>query len=276
MQGKRRDFMGETSKILQRVRTQKPLVHHITNWVTIYDCANVLRAIGALPVMAHAEEEVADMALLASALVLNIGTLTPELIEAMKVAGKAANVKNIPVVLDAVGAGATRLRDDKAAELLNELRIDIVKGNASEMARIAGLDVYTRGVEATKVEGNLREIARKLAIQREAVVVITGKQDIITDGKSLYLCNNGHDMMSSIVGTGCMAASVIAAFAAVEKNYARAAASALVVLGIAGELGARTAGGPGTFKQYFYDALYNLNESDIDRMEKLEISNEPA
>jgi hydroxyethylthiazole kinase len=262
--------MGETFKILQKVREQKPLIHHITNWVTIYDCANVVRTVGALPVMAHAEEEAADMAVLASALVLNIGTLTPTLVEAMKIAGLAANAKKIPIILDAVGTGATKLRDDKTAELLKELRIDIIKGNASEIAKISGMDVYTKGVEAVKVEGNLQEIARKLAQQKEATVVITGKQDIITDGTSLYLCNNGDAMMGNIVGTGCMVTSVIGAFAAVEKDHARAAAAALVVFGIAGEIAAKHSAGPGTFKQNFYDALYNLNEQEIEKLERLD------
>jgi hydroxyethylthiazole kinase len=262
--------MGETFEILQKVREQKPLVHHITNWVTIYDCANVVRAVGALPVMAHAEEEVADMAVLASALVLNIGTLTADVVEAMKIAGEAANAKKIPVVLDAVGAGATKFRDDKTTELLKELQIDIIKGNSSEIAKVAGMDVYTKGVEAGKVEGNLIEIATTLARKREATVVITGKQDIITDGTSLYVCNNGHSMMGNIVGTGCMATSVIGAFAAVERDYAKAASAALAVFGIAGELAAQQSAGPGTFKVNLYDALFNMGEQDINKMERME------
>src|SRR3989338_7247812 len=160
--------MSESAELLKKVREEKPLVHHITNWVTIYDCANVVRAFGALPVMAHAKEEAADMAKIANALVLNIGTLTIELIESMKIAGKAANEKGIPIVLDAVGVGATKLRDDKALELLNELRIDIIKGNSSEIARLAGMQVQTKGVEATKVEANLVELARKLANEKKA------------------------------------------------------------------------------------------------------------
>lgn len=138
--------MIEAAEILRKLRDEKPLVHHITNWVTIYDCANIVRAIGALPVMAHAKEEAADMAKIANALVLNIGTLTTELIESMKLAGKAANEKGIPIVLDAVGVGATKLRDDKAFELLNDLKIDIIKGNSSEIAKFAGENVQTRGV----------------------------------------------------------------------------------------------------------------------------------
>lgn len=262
--------MSETAELLKKVKEQKPLIHHITNWVTIYDCANIVRAIGALPVMAHAKEEAGDMAKIASALVLNIGTLTIELVEAMKIAGKAANEKGIPIVLDAVGVGATKLRNDKAAELLKELKIDIIKGNASEIAKLAGEDVQTKGVEATKVDADLIEVAKKFANDKKAVVVITGVEDIVTNGSDVYICKNGHDMMGKFVGTGCMAASVIATFAAVEKDYAKAAASALVVFGIAGELASRIASGPGTYKEAFYDEIFNLDETDINDMEKLE------
>ncbi len=259
-----------SSEILQRVRETKPLIHHITNWVTIYDCANIVRAIGALPVMAHAEEESGDMASIASALVLNIGTLTVEIIKSMKIAGKSANQKDIPIVLDAVGVGATKLRDDKAFELLNEIKINIVKGNASEIARLAGENVKTKGVEATKVEADLIAVARKLSVERNCVTVITGKEDIVTDGTKTYLVKNGHPMLGSIVGTGCMATSVIACFAAVERDYAKAASAGLACFCIAGELSASRSKGPGTFKENFYDEIYNLNKETIDKMERIE------
>jgi hydroxyethylthiazole kinase len=260
----------ETYNLLQRIKQEKPLVHHITNWVTIYDCANITRVIGALPVMAHSKEESADMASMASALVLNIGTLTPPLVESMKLAAKAANKKQIPIVLDAVGVGATSLRDEKAFELLDRARIDIIKGNSSEIAKLAGENVVTKGVEATKVEADLISIAKKLAKQRGATVVVTGKDDIIANNAETYVVKNGHKMMSSIVGTGCMAASVIGSFAAIEKNYAKAAASALACFGIAGELAAKGAKGPGTFKEKFYDELYNLDKEKIESMENIE------
>ena len=138
-------------EILARLRQVQPLVHHLTNWVTIYDCAQVVKVLGASPVMAHAKEEVVQMTGLASALVLNIGTLTPDFIEAMLLAARAANARGIPVVLDACGAGATTLRDESSLRLLNEARIDIVKGNASEIARLSGAQVQTKGVDATEV-----------------------------------------------------------------------------------------------------------------------------
>jgi len=257
-------------EIFEKVRKDKPLVHHLTNWVTIYDCANMTRAFGALPVMAHAKEESGDMAAIASALVLNIGTLTPELIESMIVAAKSANRKGIPVVLDAVGVGATKLRDESAAKLLETVRIDIIKGNSSEIAKLAGLNVTTRGVEATSVDSDLRVISKKLAKERNATVVITGKEDIVTDGKKTYIIRNGHELMGKVVGTGCMAASVIGAFAAVEKDYAKASAAALSVYGIAGELAAKGARGPGSFKENLYDEVYNLNKEKIEELSKIE------
>jgi len=262
--------MAEVTEILDKVKEQKPLVHHITNWVTIYDCANIVRAIGALPVMAHAKEEVEQMTSIAGALVLNIGTLTVDLVEAMILAGKKANEKKVPVILDAVGVGATKLRDDKALEILEKVHVDIVKGNSSEIGKLAGAKAETKGVEAMSVEGDLIEIANKLANDRKCTVVITGKEDIISNGKEVYLCQNGHDMMGKFVGTGCMAASVIGAFAAVEKDYAKAAASALVCFGIAGELAARTSNGPGTYKEHFYDEIFNLDNDTIIDMIKLE------
>ena len=157
--------------LLDRVRQQKPVVHHLTNWVTIYDCAQVVKTLGASPVMAHAREEAAEMAQIASALVLNIGTLTVDFVEAMKLAAQSANKKGIPVVLDVCGAGATALRDRKCLELLNEVRVDVIKGNASEVARVSGESVKTRGVDATEVGGDLvaasdqaREPGKKLTI----------------------------------------------------------------------------------------------------------------
>ena len=145
------------SECLERVRREKPLVHHLTNWVTIYDCANIVKVFGGSPVMAHAREEVADMAGIADALVLNIGTLTSDLVEAMIIAGKSANHKGIPVVLDVCGAGATPYRDQKCFEILDGVAVSVIKGNSSEIARIAGESVTTKGVDASAVEKDLVE-----------------------------------------------------------------------------------------------------------------------
>ncbi|MDD5600413.1 MAG: hydroxyethylthiazole kinase [Actinomycetota bacterium] len=255
---------------LQKIIDGKPLIHHITNWVTIYDCANVVRATGGLPVMAHAPEEVEQMTSISGALVLNIGTLTVSLVKSMILAGKKANEKNIPVVLDVVGAGATDLRTGKANEILNEVSVSILKGNSSEIGTIAGVKAETRGVEAISVTGDPIEIAKKLALEKNLTVVITGKEDIISNGKDVYICKNGHPMMGCFVGSGCMASSVIGTFAAVEKDYAIASANALSLFGIAGELAAKTAKGPASYKTNLVDEIFNINESKIRKMTRLE------
>jgi hydroxyethylthiazole kinase len=250
-------------EILARVRDRQPLVHHLTNWVTIYDCAQVVKVLGASPVMAHAKEEVAEMTGLASSLVLNIGTLTPDFVDAMLLAARAANARGIPVILDVCGAGATSLRDDSCLKLLTEANIDIVKGNASEIARVSGAQVQTKGVDATEVKLNLPELAQSLARRRQSVVVVTGPEDIVAGPQKLFLVRNGHPLMGRVVGTGCMAASIIGAFAAVEPDLAVAAAAALVCFGVAAEISAQQASGPAGFKERLFDALYLLDEATL-------------
>lgn len=260
--------MVEIYELLERIKEKKPLIHHITNWVTIYDCANITRAFGALPVMAHAIEESADMTSISSGLVLNIGTLTPDLVESMISAGKKANKIGIPVLLDAVGVGATALRTESANKIMKEVEVNIIKGNSAEIGVLAGANAVVKGVEAMGVEGDLVNIASRYAKEKNATVAITGVQDIVSNGKDTYLIDNGHKMMGSIVGTGCMAASVICSFAAVEKDYAFAATSALVCFGIVGELAAKSSKGPGTYKEAFYDEAFSLNKEKIIELQK--------
>jgi len=220
--------------------------------------------------MAHAKEEVADMAGIASALVLNIGTLTSDFVDAMILAGKSANRKGIPVVLDVCGAGATKFRDDKCFEILDNVQVSIIKGNSSEIARMAGESVQTKGVDASIVEKNLQELARALAEKRKCTVVITGKEDIVADEKRAVLVKNGHPMMANIVGTGCMATSVIGTFAAVEKDYVAASVAGLVCYEVAAEIAARQAQGPGSFKEKRFDAVYNLEAETVEKMLRIE------
>ncbi len=249
--------------LLRKIKEEKPLVHHITNWVTIYDCANIVRTFGGLPVMAHAREEVEEMVGISQALVLNIGTLTPELVDTMILAGKTANEKGIPVVLDAVGVGATKLRTESALKILKSVHVDVVKGNESEIGTLAGAEAETKGVESMGVKGDILKIAQNLAEENNQTVVVTGKTDkIVSKGKN-YLVENGHSMMGAIVGTGCMSASVIGAFCAVEKDYALAACAALACFGISGELAAEKSNGPGSFKEQLYDEAFNLGEDTV-------------
>jgi hydroxyethylthiazole kinase len=255
---------------LESIRESKPLVHHITNWVTIYDCANITRAFGALPIMAHAPEECADMTGISTVFVLNIGTLTTELIDAMILSAKAANEKNMPVVLDAVGVGATKFRDEMAAKILDSVRVDIIKGNYSEIAKLAGENAITRGVEATSIEADPKIVAKEFAKARSCVVAMTGAEDIISDGEKTFIVKNGHELMGSIVGTGCMAASIIGSFAGVNSDLCEAAKDALCYFGIAGQLAAEKSAGPGTFKMYLYDEVYNLSDEKAQSMMNFE------
>lgn len=255
--------------VLEKVRRESPVVHHLTNWVTIYDCAQIVKTIGASPVMAHAPEEAAGMARIASALVLNVGTLTADFVEAMKMAAASANRKGIPVILDVCGAGATEWRDRKVFELLDQVRINIIKGNASEIARVSGMDIRTKGVDTTEVGGDLETLARTLAARRRATVVITGKADLVANGQGTYRVHNGVALMTRVVGTGCMAASIIGAFAAVEPDHRKAAACALACYGIAAELAAEKSRGPASFKIALLDSLYSLDQATADKMQRI-------
>jgi hydroxyethylthiazole kinase len=257
---------------LEKVRTGKPLVHHITNWVTIYDCAQIVKSFGASPVMAHAVNEAVDMTSIASALVLNIGTLTDDVIEAMLIAGKAANAKGIPVILDVCGAGATSYRDQMCSKLIEKIKISVIKGNASEICKVAGQNVRTKGVDsgnATDSINELSEIAKSLSQSKKCVTVITGKADIITDGKKVYTVSNGTSMMAHVVGTGCMAASVIGTFAAVGGDIAEAAVCGLVCYEIAAEIAVQSAKGPLDFKNILLDTIFALDKNDLEGREKI-------
>ena len=221
--------------ILGKVREIKPLVHHITNYVTSYDCASITLSTGALPVMACAEEEAADMAACAGALVLNIGTLSSRQITSMVIAGKQANVKGIPVILDPVGVGATSFRRASVDRILSQVKISIVKGNAAEISTLAGDGGKMCGVESIGEYSAIHTSAKNLAVRLDAVVSVTGERDIVTDGVRMAEVNNGHSMMGKVVGTGCMSASVIGSFCAVEKDFFEGVLAALSIFGIAGE-----------------------------------------
>jgi hydroxyethylthiazole kinase len=251
------------SELLTRVRMKRPLVHHITNYVTVNDCANITIAAGAAPVMADAPEEVCEMVTCAGALVLNIGTLNKGQIESMLLAGGMANDRQIPVILDPVGAGATCYRTKSAQRLLDELKITILKGNAGEIGILAGAEAHVKGVDSHGVTGNLEKIARNFGKRAGMTVVVSGATDIVTDGRRILLVENGHPMMGGISGTGCMAASVIGAFVSVTEDPVIASAAALAAFGLAGEKAAAFARGPGSFKTALFDEMAALKPGDL-------------
>jgi hydroxyethylthiazole kinase len=258
--------------LLSRVREQRPLVHHITNMVVMNDTANITLAIGASPVMAHAREEVEEMVGLAGALVLNIGTLTPEQIEAMLLAGKRANELGIPIVLDPVGAGATKLRTESALRLLSERDIAVIRGNASEIATLVGVAAETRGVDAVSLSEDREVVARRAAREFNTTVAITGAIDVITDGQRVSRVENGHPLLASITGSGCMVTSLVGAFLAVESDAWLATIAALVAMGRAGEIAALRAGGPGTFRSHLLDAVAALDAASFEQGQKVSVA----
>lgn len=248
---------------LAQVRATKPLVHNITNYVVMNFTANVLLAAGAAPVMAHAENEVEEMVAFAKALVLNIGTLDDAWIAAMLKAGRRASALGVPIVLDPVGAGATKLRTEAARRILGETRVTLVRGNASEILALGGGAAKTRGVDAADSVDAAAERAGALARELGVPVAITGAVDYVTDGRRVVRVANGHPLMGIVTGTGCGATAIVAAFAGVEADPVSAAATALAYYGLAGEYAADGAAGPGSFAVRFLDALHGLTLDEV-------------
>jgi hydroxyethylthiazole kinase len=258
-----------TGADLRALRERKPLVHQITNYVVMNETANATLALGALPVMAHAPQEVEELAAVAGALVLNIGTLSDHWIQGMLLAGGAANRAGVPIVLDPVGAGATRYRTATARRLLDELEIAVVRGNAAEIATLAGREAEIRGVESVGVEAG-PELARAAAQALGCVASVTGPVDHVSDGERAHEIANGHELLGTVSGTGCMATAITGSFLAVRREAPlEAAAEALVAFGVAGEDAAVEARGPGSFHVALYDALYNLDPETIDSRAKV-------
>lgn len=254
---------------LKKVREQNPLIHNITNYVVMNNTANALLSLGASPVMAHAAEEMEDMVAIASALVINIGTLDKDWVKSMLIAGKAAQEKGIPCIFDPVGAGASKYRKEVCKEIIKECNPTIIRGNASEIMVLADLSETTKGVDSTHSSDASVGAAIKLANDLKCVVSVSGETDYITDGILKYEIANGSHLMPRITGMGCSATAVTAAFAACNTNMLEAAVSAMAIMGITGEIAAESSNGPGSLQINFLDTLYRLNNSDIKNRLKL-------
>jgi hydroxyethylthiazole kinase len=251
------------TKDLQIVRQKSPLIHNITNYVVMNNTANGLLAIGASPVMAHSVEEVAEMASIASALVINIGTLEPAWVEAMLIAGKTAHKKGTPVVFDPVGVGATTYRTKVCKQIIEECKPHIIRGNASEIMALCNVNVQTKGVDSTNSSDSALNSAKQLAKETNSIVVVSGQTDYITDGQNVNTVNNGNPMMARVTGMGCTATAIVAAFAAVNSNLLEAATHGMAIMGIAGEIAAHKSAGNGSLQPNFLDELYNIDETII-------------
>ncbi len=268
--------------MLENVRKKNPLIHNITNYVTVNDCANIVLACGASPIMADDKKEAADITEICAGLNINIGTLNTRTIDSMLIAGKRANDLNHPIVLDPVGAGASKLRTDTAMRLLKEVKFSVIRGNISEIKTLASGSGTTKGVDADvadKVtENNLDEavaFAKAFAEKTGAVIVITGAIDVVADSKKAYCIRNGHSMMSSITGTGCQLSAMTAAFVTANPEYPlKAATAAVCAMGYAGEVAhsrLTEMDGNATYRNYIIDAVYNMTPEMLGKGAKYEV-----
>lgn len=252
------DLIGE-------VRTKTPLIHNITNYVTVNDCANAVLAIGASPIMADDVAEVEEIVSISSALVINIGTLNQRTIESMIIAGKKANELHIPIVLDPVGAGASSLRNKATREILSQVKIDVLRGNLSEVSFVAGLSVSTKGVDTAEADqkNDATDIAKKVADKLSCVVGITGEVDTISDGVRVAKIANGNKLLAKVTGTGCMTSALVGSFCGATTDYYTAAVAGIAAMGISGELAFEKTGavGTGSFHIGIIDALSNMNST---------------
>lgn len=254
---------------LNLVRDKSPLIHNITNYVVMNNTANALLAIGASPVMAHSVDEVAEMTGIASALVLNIGTLDAEWVKAMLIAGQAAAEKRIPIVLDPVGAGATSYRTKVCLQILEECKPSIIRGNASEIMALVSSNVKTKGVDSINSSESALDFAKILSQETGSVVVISGQTDYITDGKTIETVSNGSTLMSAVTGMGCTATAVVGAFAAINSNMLEAATHAMALMGVSGEIAAGKSNGNGSMQVNFLDELFNMTGNTLKNKIKL-------
>jgi hydroxyethylthiazole kinase len=269
-------------EMLENVRKRDPLVHNITNYVTAGDCANILIACGASPIMADDAGEAAEITSVCQALNINIGTLNQRTIPAMLSAGTKANARGIPVVFDPVGVGASSLRNETAAQLFGEMHFTVIRGNASEIRTLAGNSGTVNGVDANagdKVsDANLGEavaFAKAFASKSGAVVVMTGAIDIAASAKKAYVIRNGDVMMSKITGSGCMLSAMTAAYLGANPDKPlEAAAAATCAMGLCGEIAfsrMKARDGSASYRNYLIDAVFNLDGADLDKGAKYEI-----
>ncbi len=249
---------------LQKIRETKPLIHNITNFVVMNYTANVLLAMGASPVMAHAENEVEDMVAYAGSLVLNIGTLTDPWVASMVRAGKRATALQKPIIFDPVGSGATPFRTASAKAIIDKTKVSVIRGNASEILSLGSQQSTAKGVDATDSVQDAAVTASLLAQELRTILAITGPIDLVTDGTRVLNIANGHPLMPYVTGTGCSATAIIGAFAAVDTDYLTAAATGLSFFGLAGEIAGKAANGPGSFMIHLLDALYNMTPEQLE------------
>lgn len=273
-------MLGE---MLNNVREQVPLVHCITNYVTVNDCANILLACGGSPIMADDEQEVEEITSVCGGLTINIGTLNHRTVKSMLLAGKQANVLGHPVLLDPVGAGASKLRTRTSVSLLENVQFAVVRGNISEIKTLALGSGTTKGVDAdmadTVTEENIDRViafARELSVKTGAVITITGAIDLVVDRDHAFIIRNGHPMMSKVTGTGCMLSAMTTAYITANREKTlQAAAAAVCAMGLAGERAyekmVKMGGGSGSYRTFLMDEISNMDAGTLESGARYEI-----
>lgn len=257
------------SEMMEKVRLKHPLVHHITNYVTVNDCANICICSGGSPVMTDERKDIEDMVAISNAVVLNMGTLNERTVESILLAGMTAKKCGVPVIFDAVGAGATKYRNSTAYSIITKVRPDIIKGNSGEISFLAGIEGSVRGVDSTGSSEDSKDIIAELAKRYECVVVSTGKVDYVSDGKDTYELTNGDDLEGCVSGTGCMLSSVIGSYAGANGVSVGSAMAAITAFNIAAEHSAKISKGPGSFKVSLFDCLFSLGSDSVDKEAKV-------
>jgi len=257
-------YARRAGEILARIRDSRPVVHSITNYVVMNSTANVLLAMGASPIMAHAPEEIEDLSLITSSLVINIGTLSKPWIESMILAGRLAKVAGKPFVLDPVGSGATKLRTETARNIIESSLPTVIRGNASEILSLSPQGGATRGVDSIHSMEDAIDAARSVAASLGTVIAVTGERDLVTDGKRSLIISGGSPLMGYVTGTGCAASVIVGAFLAAEKDPITASACALAFFKLAGERAAAEVQSPGSFWIKALDALYEITPADLE------------
>lgn len=252
--------------MLNRIRSENPVIHCITNHVVSNFQANGLLAIGASPIMGEAKEEVKELVAISGALSLNIGTLNKETLDSMILAGKEANKRGVPVILDPVGAGATAFRKAAVEKILTEVNVQVLRCNAGEIAAISGVaSASSKGVDAGKENVDVEELANRVARTYGLIAAVTGETDMVSDGFQIQKISGGDPMMAVVTGMGCLLSSVTAAFVAMApENPAAATIQALHFYGAAGEKAAGLTNGPGSFQKAFLDVLFTMKQEDLE------------
>lgn len=267
---------------LENTKAKTPLIHNITNYVTVNDCANILLACGGSPIMSDDSSEVEEITTICGGLNINIGTLNQNTIPSMFLAGKKANELGHPVILDPVGVGASKLRTETAYKLLDEIKFTVIRGNISEIKNLALGSGTTKGVDADVIDAvtdetldNVIDFTKKFAAETGAVIAITGAIDIVADDKTAYVIRNGHPMMGEITGTGCMLTAMTAAYIAANPGYTlEATAAAVCAMGLCGELAYNRLSkkdGNSSYRNYIIDEIYNLNGDKLENGAKYEV-----